>query len=41
MIVTGSAVIEMASTATLAANLAKELVALMLRSKSKMKKKCD
>jgi len=36
VIVTGAAVIEMASNASLFVNLAKEEAALMLRSKSKM-----
>ena len=38
---TGTAVTEMTSNATLLANLAKKLVALMLRSKSELKKICD
>ena len=41
VIVTGAAVIQMASNATLFANLAKELVALMLTSTSNMKKTCN
>jgi len=41
VILTSAAVIENASNATLLANLTKELVALMLRSKSKIKNTCD
>ena len=41
VIVTGAAVIKMASNVTLLANLAKELVVLMLGFKSKMKNTCD